>query len=89
MFRMKQLNIRISPQEYETLRQMAYEKRKTISEFIRELIEKEERENKIKRLEEVCAFGQKFAKEKGIKEEDIIEAIMESRYGKDWKEKLS
>jgi hypothetical protein len=65
---------------------LALESKKTISEFIRELVEKEKRERRKKRLEEARAFGRKFAKERGIKEEDVVEAIMESRYGKYWKQ---
>ncbi|MCL5773297.1 MAG: hypothetical protein M1536_02820 [Firmicutes bacterium] len=89
MIKMKQLNIRISHQEYDTLAQLALESKKTISQIMRELIEKEEQELKKKRLKEVYAFGKKFAKERGLEEEQIIEAVMESRYGKNWKEKLS
>lgn len=89
MLKMRQLNIRLSLQEYTALRQLAYESRKKISELIRELIQKEEKQQKKKSLREACAFGQKFAKAKGIKEEQVIEAIMESRYGENWKQKLS
>ena len=88
MLRLKQLNIRISGREYEILRQMAFDSRKTISELIRELIGKEEEARKAKGFQEACAFGKKFAKKRGISEKQVIDAIMESRYGNSWEKEL-
>ncbi|MDQ7826793.1 MAG: ribbon-helix-helix protein, CopG family [Candidatus Eremiobacteraeota bacterium] len=81
----RQLNIRLSEKDYELLKELALENRKTISDLIRELVAKEEQEHRKKKFQEAVAFSRKFAKERGLKEEDLIAAIMESRYGEEWK----